>query len=78
MIIAVTQEDIESGQAYHCTFCPVALAVHRLFPEKKVMVTKWFVWLNESQCELPDCAVNWVCDFDMGRPVQPITFELPI
>lgn len=79
----VTEEDIEkadthdilSYSAFRC--CPVAQCLMRetgeehcgASPEELMIGDKWF--------EAPEEVFRFIDDFDNGRDVSPITFELP-
>ncbi len=84
MIIKVEQQDIDSGIKGDSDFCPVALAVKRLYPKHPVDVGGSFIcWLGThtsfsyTRCmELPEKAQQFILDFDHGKKVKPLTFEI--
>lgn len=78
MLVTLTQADIDHGVPGDCLKDPVALALRRLTGRP---------WRVEKQYCYPDVSghrpfttprvVNrFVEDFDNGKPVKPITFEL--
>lgn len=81
MLIQVTQEDINNGRRGNCYYCPVALAVARIFNAHNFIyvgaegicdVRKWTVPV------LPPEVFDFICKFDRQFPVAPFTFELQI
>lgn len=76
MRVEVTAKDIDEGVPRACFGCPVALALTRA-SKKLVLVSAKMYSLDGIQAELPEDVINWVTDFDLGQPVQPITFEVP-
>ena len=67
--IDVTAQDILSGTRLDSPRCPIALALRRSVGQ--------FDWLlNPSDC--PPWVLDWVRDFDAGRAVQPIRFEVRV
>jgi hypothetical protein len=78
MRLTVTAEDIRDGKRESCSSCPMALALNRAGFET-AYVNLWFV--RESANGLPlfslsESAMQFVSDFDAGKPVQPATFVL--
>jgi hypothetical protein len=80
MLIEVTAWDIERGWAECGERNPVSLAIRRATgiptsagPGAAVIdyATPW-----QSECWLPDEAVNWLEAFDKDEPVEPFSFEL--
>lgn len=80
--IQVTAEDIANGTRGNCAFCPVARAVCRATGSVDVSVTGLGVtiWCGEETASLaiPDAVGRFVDDFDCGKPVHPIEFDLDI
>lgn len=86
MRIEVTQEDIDRGEQKQCTRCPIARAVKRVMPFHDVVVgggaisyrkvlSKW----NRGEWGMRECNIRvlqFISDFDAGKPVQPFSFEL--
>jgi hypothetical protein len=78
MRLTVTAEDIRDGKRESCSSCPMALALNRAGFET-AYVNLWFV--RESANGLPlfslsESAMQFIADFDAGKPVQPATFVL--
>lgn len=74
MKIQVTAEDIRRGRPGICGGCPIALAMRRAFG---VPIESWRFVSSTNYSALPQVATVFVVDFDAGRPVQPIEFEVP-
>lgn len=57
--------------------CPIALAVDRT-TGRTCDVWNDCIWTRhyERVCSLPGSATQFIEDFDDGRPVQPIEFEV--
>lgn len=77
MKIDVTWEDINNGhRADHCN-CPIALAASRAFGFP-ITATYGGLWkdvitpLGTFHQEIQD----WMYNFDLGKPVDPISFEI--
>ena len=70
VIINVTKEDINSGD------CPVTRAIKQNFPYSKVEVGATNVYLGGEVVGLPIEVQNWLDKHDLGRTVDPISFEL--
>ncbi len=76
MTITVTDEDIEKGKPDSPSRCPIARAMTRLGC-KNVWVVEWYVDYDDVRdVQLPVEAQMFINQFDAGKPVQPITFEL--
>ncbi len=81
MRIDVTAEDIQSGQRCDINCCPVGRALRRAgVPHEAVMGGALLVEAPGGRLDfrlLPREVGNWLLEFDRGRPVQPMSFELP-
>lgn len=86
MRIEVTADDIAKGKRKSCDACPVARAIHRatgdgwnavVYKDNCIAVADDDDWDREEFTPPPEVA-QFVKDFDAGRPVTPITFDLPI
>ena len=76
-IVKVTQADISSGRPKNGVYCPVALAVRRLFPERNTTVGVFAVYINDKPyTPLPASAVDFIGQFDKGRAVKPFSFRI--
>lgn len=82
--VTVTQEDIDKGCRWSGHGCAIARAINRLF-EKTFHTCQLGIFSNEDArisidtmplFTLPPEAVKWIYDFDFGRGVKPITFEI--
>ncbi len=82
MKIEVTQEDIDSGVRADCRRCPIALSVKRATGCKYVGVTNFNLFADygwrEIHIPLPSDALDFVHNFDEGRPVKPAQFEMEL
>lgn len=81
MIIKVEQRHIDNGERNIADGCPIYLAV------LEQTGLSCFVELTEIDSsetriveiiELPKEAINFIVFFDIGFPVEPFSFELPI
>ncbi len=82
MRITVTQEDIENGRRCDPDCCPIGRALSRAGVVHYGVVGEAVMVLDEQQhatdLPLPGEIREWILDFDGRRPVEPISFELPI
>lgn len=82
MKIEVTQEDIDTGIPGSACGCPVALAFRRLgFHFADVAARSCFlaVGLTDGRVySLPSIAADFISNFDTGREVKPLSFELEV
>lgn len=77
--INVTEEDIKKGEKSCMSGCPVAIAARRATGRKvRVSINYLFYEFGLREHALPHEVSNFVCDFDNGLPVQPITFEIDL
>lgn len=75
--VTVTQEGIDNGVSYGGNRCPLALALQKRFPDDDdIVVLSHALRVNNSVHRLSERAVQFVEDFDAGKPVQPSTFVL--
>ncbi len=73
--INVTQEDIDKGKQGDSCKCPVALALRRIHPGARVGSLTLFIaddWVEST----PEVARKFISEFDNGRPVGPISFDI--
>jgi hypothetical protein len=81
--VEVTEEDIRGGVRKACTVCPVARALNR--------ATEMIWWVpggvggfqDEPEVQpywidLPATVKQFIIDFDAGRPVSPIEFDIEV
>jgi hypothetical protein len=88
VLIKVTQQHIERGEANHCCECPVALAAAEAFPHAEkagrngVVVTGYGILLalagRELLLSLPEEVADFIAAFDYGQPVEPFEFTVQI
>lgn len=79
MKITVTNKDIKNGRQHHCFECPIALAVRRACQTEVVSVGGFTIKVRGGDwIKIPRLAVNFIGDFDLGKPVQPFSFNLKI
>ena len=78
-VINVTQEDIDSGTRT-CGFCPVALALKRVFKTKYLWVINdsWSMVDYTSRSPLPIEIQKWIRTYDSGHKVGQISFEVEV
>ncbi len=75
MIIEVTQDDIDKGEPRACLSCPVTLALNRITGEE-CHVGSYIRIPNFGTFNYPGQVIEFINNFDMGRPVNPFSFEL--
>lgn len=78
MTIKVTQEDIDKGKPKDTWNCPIARALFRATGWKWVVRANDYYRLAPARlyAELPECARQFVSDFDEYRVVRPFEFEI--
>ena len=76
--INVTDTDIVEGVRKDCETCPVALALSRAGGSAAVVAQDIEVVIDgvRRNFGIPPELVNFILDFDDGRPVEPITCTL--
>lgn len=77
-VVRVVPSDIAAGIHGDCGNCPVARALSRTFQTPLVHVGGWGTFAGELEIKLPEEAVDWIRDFDRGRPVHPIQFNVQV
>jgi hypothetical protein len=79
--VDVTQEDIDNGERVHCSKCPIALAVHRLFPDAAgVSVAHDIALFNDGlkpfqHFLITEEAREFIRRFDHKMEVEPFSFK---
>ncbi len=80
MRIVVTKEDIEKGRRQDPKGCPIGRALSRAGVNHCCVAGAAVILRNEPQqvtaLLLPDVVRNWIFDFDRGKTVEPIGFEV--
>jgi hypothetical protein len=80
MKIIVTEQDILQGVPKSINQCPVALAVRRLI-DRRIMIDGARLYTYDDRyvelcVDLPENVTNWIADYDNGKDVNPISFEV--
>lgn len=76
MKITVTQKDIAKGKRYDCGYCPTALAIQRASKNEDVAVMGMRCEIDGELFDLPEKAILFIHNFDLGKPVKPFSFEI--
>lgn len=85
--IDVTQDDINRGVRNNPWHCPISSAVKRRFKRRFKLNSE--VTTDRNSCHicseggccwfrLDDTASQFILDFDMGQPVSPFKFTVPM
>lgn len=72
--IQITQEHIDTGRVRDAFNCAIAVGLKQEFAYE-ISVTSMIV-IGKGAYQATAEVVRWFGDFDMGRPVKPITIEL--
>ena len=85
-VINITQQDIDAGG--HQSFCcPLLHAIGRACSASYIGIVHGYITLGYTllngdnarlELELPQEVESWLHEYDMLRPVQPLTFDLAI
>lgn len=81
--VEVTQADINTALAldgmHDCSNCPVALALHRtLGTPVEVGARSFGIRGQNFEGMLPESTVQFIRQFDEGKPVSPFTFTVEV
>lgn len=80
MKITVTQDDIDCGFRSNCHLCPIARAIARETGRHSKFIRFDSPERIEVGCEVYQTSdqnvINFILDFDCGKPVQPFSFEM--
>lgn len=78
MKIEVTADDIFMGIAGRCRDCPIARAVCRAagVPASWLAVHSRYAMIDGKRYTLPVEAQAFIRTYDLGREVEPFTFDL--
>lgn len=79
--INLTQKHIDRGRPRSCFHCPVALAIQDGVGRTVGVMSlheQSYACFENGVTALPPAAVQLARDFDQGRPVQPMSFELEV
>lgn len=75
--IFVTREDIKKGHRASMGWCPVALAVKRVFKDQHVdALPVAGITVGSKTYATLEKVAKFICDFDEGKPVKPFSFWL--
>lgn len=74
--ISVTAADIAQGKVGDCGECPVALAMGRAFPGRRILADSYGLNVDDRQFPTPPMVDRFMQDFDRRRLVEPFTFEI--
>lgn len=90
--VNVTQEDIDRGVRYNCTYCPIAKAMYRLVAFDltsndnyltidncvRLIEARGYGSLSKYIIKLPTIAHRFIAAFDLGYACEPFKFGLII
>lgn len=75
-MVTVTRQDIQKGRRGDCYGCPIALALARTFPGKKIEVWTHQVVIEDDGAllvvALPPVAQRFIAGYDINR-IRPYT-----
>lgn len=77
MNFKLTQKHIDNGEPSEPACCPVYHAVQER-TEQEVLVGDDYIRIGGKDILLPYEVQEFIYEFDNGRPVEPIEFELEI
>ena len=72
--IQITQQDIDKGVRRNASTCAIAVGLKQEFAYN-ISVTDVIRIGNDDYQATPE-VVRWFANFDLGKPVNPITIEL--
>ncbi len=78
MKITVTQQDIDKGRPGSHVACPLALAIQRVYPRKRIGVSGSLARVGRYSYTLPEVASEFVFRVDRHQGVKPFEFDLPL
>ena len=90
--ISMTQQHIDEGTQHHCSLCPTARAIKDAYAKQGITASMIDVAVGycgmveitrlrdgkQAYHILPEEAEQWIKDYDNGRPVHPITFDMDL
>jgi hypothetical protein len=78
--ISVTEIDIDLGVRLDCWECPIARAMFRATGEKYSVdgASAFVVGERHRRVSLPDSAIQFIRDFDLGNFPKPFEFEVEV
>lgn len=88
LVVNVTQEDIDKGEAASCSSCPIALALRRIAPLARVytdcvalageLYSPKAILESHTFIRLPEEAMKFIQTFDFRNHVSPFSFTLQV
>lgn len=79
MKIEVTQKHIDYGKRWSTKSCPVALAIAEATGSRvRISPYRNIVHAMRQVLNIPEEATRFMDKFDVGLPVEPMTFELRV
>lgn len=78
MRISVTADDIAAHKASDCWRCAASRAPSRAFGTTAVVTGYGYMLVGSQRYAMPNDAIQFVADADVGRPLQPITFDVEL
>lgn len=78
MLIKVEQRHIDCGVQGASRFCPIAYAISEVFGQHVDVYGGGFEFAVGGKYDLPKEAIQLVRDFDAGREVKPLEFEVDV
>jgi hypothetical protein len=76
MLIEVTEEDIKQSRVLKCSRCPIEMALDRVYPHSYSCVIPREIYIADYTFKTTEEVRAFINDFDSGRQVSPITFEI--
>lgn len=80
LLVKVTDEDIQNGKSYDPCKCPIALALRRQTGLNAAVGNGATLFTDDlityESTNWPEIADRFIINFDTGRPVTPIEFDL--
>ncbi len=76
VLINVTKENIQMGEKWNFSRCPIGIALRQNFPYSKIWVGIWSFMIDNKTFEMPENVKTFNMFFDLGKPVEPISFEI--
>lgn len=81
-IISINQNHIDRGSKGCAMSCPVALAIKDVVLDESIVTINRYCFICHSYKRyserIPNHIYHWINDFDSGKVVSPISFELDI
>ena len=78
LIVDVTSQDIKRGKRKYISCCPIALALKRSLPGKRIAVGSDITFIGDGLATLPKQARTFIERFDNSESVKPFKFKLSL